>query len=396
MLSLKQRDQKQFQAKLQHEMAKQGIDGLILTDYGAIYYSTGYASRFQMLCPVPGFTIGVVPNQGACALVLSEFEMQTPEVQCKDIKIETITSGIFIDEMESMLKSKPARPDAQAGFKKALEIILDSNPHAVIGVQREYLTVGVWEFLSKNCGNAKLVDCGPLLDKVRAIKTKWEIDVMREGAVMSETAITQTMQEFHVGMTQAEYLNLFTRKCFEQSVYVMDAINMNAFGNHFSPVAIPCDIPAKEGDIIRFDGGATYLGYLTDFARTYCVGKASQRKKDIYAAISAGYEKAMSMIAPGERMADVFIAAQETVRKSGVPNYLRGFVGHSIGCNRFAEEYPYVCATANEVFEPDMVLSIELPYYNPNLGGFNIEDTIVITETGFEKFTDCPRHIIEI
>lgn len=47
MVSLKDRDQKVFQEKLQTEMAAQHVDGLILTDYGAIYYATGYASKFQ-------------------------------------------------------------------------------------------------------------------------------------------------------------------------------------------------------------------------------------------------------------------------------------------------------------------------------------------------------------
>ena len=36
MVSLKDRDQKEFQEKLQTEMAAQHVDGLILTDYGAI------------------------------------------------------------------------------------------------------------------------------------------------------------------------------------------------------------------------------------------------------------------------------------------------------------------------------------------------------------------------
>ena len=396
MISLRERVQTEFQQKLQHEMSEQGIDGLILTDYGAIYYATGYASQFQRISPIPGFTLAVVLAKGECGLVLSEFEMQSPKAQCKDIFIETITSGIFIDEIECLVKDKPTRPDGNAGFSRAMDIIKSAGSRAKIGVQYEYLTVNAWEYLMSNVGEATLIDCGPLLDKVRAVKTKWEIDVMREGALLSDVAIKETMAEFHVGMTQAEYLNAFAIKCFQKSVYVMEAINMNAFGNHFSPVAIPCDFPAKEGDLIRFDGGATFLSYLTDFARTYCIGKASPRKKEIYAAITAGYEKAMSLIKPGVAMSDVFDQAQEAVRQSGIPNYLRGFVGHSIGCNKFAEEYPYVSPSSTALFEPGMVLSIELPYYNPNLGGFNIEDTIVITENGYEKFTDCPRHIIEI
>ncbi|MCC8024520.1 MAG: Xaa-Pro peptidase family protein [Clostridium sp.] len=396
MLSLRDRNQKEIQKKLQDEMERQGFDGLILTDYGAIYYATGYASRFQQINPIPGYTMAVVPAKGPCTLILSEFEMQSPGVYCKDIEIKTLTSGIFIDEVESMVTEKPETPDSNAGFLHALNLIKSVRSKAKIGVQIEYMTVGPMKYLMDHAGDAQLADCGDLLNRVRAIKTEWEIAVMKEGARVSETAIFQVMEEFRPGMTQAEYLNLFSRKCFEQSVNVIDAIDMNAFGTHFSPVVMGCDTPSKEGDIIRFDGGATYLSYLTDFARVFCLGKPSQRAKDVYAAECAGYDAAMSLIKPGVSMSYVFEQAQEAVRKNGIPNYLRGFVGHSIGCNKFAEEWPYVSPGSREVFQPGMVLSIELPYYNPNLGGFNIEDTIVITDTGYEKFTDCPHHIIEI
>ncbi|MCC2256299.1 Xaa-Pro peptidase family protein [Ruminococcus sp. CLA-AA-H200] len=397
MTNLRDRNQKEIQAKLQKEMEKQGFDGLLLTDFGAIYYATGYASKFQYLAGVPGNTMAVVPAKGECILILSEFEMQSPLVYCKDIKIETINSPVFIDELESMVSSKPEKPDSNAGFARALEIICSGRPNAKIGIQMNHMTVTPMNFLKDHAGEATITDCSDLLNRVRAVKTDWEISVLREAAQMSEKTLYDFMKhEYRVGMTQAEYLNLMTRKSYENSVYVTDYIDMNAYGTHFSPSFFGIDRPSKEGDLIRYDGGITYMGYLTDFARLFCIGKPSDRAKKIYAAEVAGYETVMSMIGPGVPMADVFKKAQEAVRENGIPNYLRGFVGHSIGCNVFAEEWPYISPSSQEVFTPGMVLSIELPYYNPNLGGLNIEDTVVITETGYEKFTDCPREIIEI
>lgn len=396
MSTLRERNQKEFQKKLQDEMDKQGIDGLILTDYGAIYYATGYASRFQQLNPIPGYTIAVVPAKGECTLILSEFEMQSPGVYCKDIQMETLTSGIFIDEVECLVKEKPEKPDSNAGFIKALDMICSMKSNAKIGIQKDFMTVEPYQFLKEHAQDAEIVDCSDLLNRVRAVKTDWEIDVLRTAAQMSEKALYEMVKEFRVGMTQADWFHMLRLKSFEMDNMITDVIDMNAFGTHFSPVVLGCDTPAKEGDLIRFDGGVTYLSYLTDFARMFCLGKPTQRAKDIYAAECAGYDTAMSMIAPGVPMADVFEKAQEAVRKNGIPNYLRGFVGHSIGCNSFAEEWPYVSPTSKEVFQPGMVLSIEIPYYNPNLGGFNIEDTLVITKTGYERFTDCPHHIMEI
>lgn len=396
MTNLRERNQKEIQKKLQEEMEKQGIDGLLLTDFGAIYYATGYASKFQQLAGIPGNTMAVVPAKGECILILSEFEMQSPKVYCKDIRMETLTSPVFIDEVEGMTGNKPEKPDSNAGFSRALDIIRSSRSNARIGIQMNHMTIGPMKYLKEHAGDAQIVDCSDLLNRVRAVKTGWEISVLREAAQMSEATLYEVMKEFKTGMTQAEYLNLMHRKSFEKSVYITDYIDMNAFGTHFSPAYFGIDTPSKEGDLIRFDGGVTYMGYVTDFARVFSIGKPSDRIKKIYEAERAGYDTAMSMIRPGVPMADVFEKTQEAVRQNGVPNYLRGFVGHSIGCNIFAEEWPYVSPSSKEVFEPGMVLSIEVPYYNPNLGGLNIEDTIVITESGFEKFTDCPRDIMEI
>ena len=396
MVSLKDRDQKEFQEKLQTEMAAQHVDGLILTDYGAIYYATGYASKFQYFDPRSGTTIAVVPAKGPCTLIVSEFEMQTPLAQCKDVNVEIVPCPVFIDELEVKYTSKPVKTDSKIGFRLAMDILLADNPKAVIGYQHDYVTIEPYLFMKSYGKDATMVDCGALLNAVRCIKTSWEIDALRTAAQLSEKSLWEIVPRFHVGMTMAEYLNMGAVNAFSQDPKVTEFIDMCAFGKHFSPAFFGMNDPCREGDILRYDGGLTLLGYVTDFARTFCMGKASDRAKRIYAAEVAGYETAMSLIRPGESARYVFEKAQQAVRDNGIPNYLRGFVGHSIGCNHFAEEWPYISPNSDIIFKPGMVFSVEIPYYNPNVGGFNIEDTIVITETGYEKFTDCPREIVEL
>lgn len=325
MVNLRDRDQKEIQKKLQAEMARQGFDGLLLTDFGAVYYATGYASKFQYLAGVPGTTMAVVPAEGECILILSEFEMQSPKVYCKDIQIETLNSPVFIDELDTMVTSKPVKADSNAGFLRALEIIRSRKADAKIGIQMNYMTVGPMKYLQEHAGEAQLADCGDLLNRVRAIKTKWEISVLREAAQMSEATLYDVMKnEFKVGMTQAEYLNLMHRRSFEKSVYITDYIDMNAFGTHFSPAYLGIDIPSKEGDIIRYDGGVTYMGYLTDFARTFCIGKPSDRAKQIYAAEAAGYETVMSMAAPESRWQMYLKKRRKQYGKTGFPTISEG------------------------------------------------------------------------
>jgi len=75
------------------------------------------------------------------------------------------------------------------------------------------------------------------------------------------------------------------------------------------------------------------------------------------------------------------------VWKAGYTSYQRGHLGHSMGCSLSTEEYPFIAAANPGVFEPGMVFCLETPYYSRKLGGFNIEDEILITENGIERWT---------
>ena len=107
------------------------------------------------------------------------------------------------------------------------------------------------------------------------------------------------------------------------------------------------------------------------------------------------------MIGPGVPFEPVFHAMQDTVRKSGFEKYTRGHCGHSVGCNIFVEERPFVAPGEDQeftAFMPGMVMSREL-FFSAVYGAFNIEDTVLITEeNGCEWFTTVndslfwPRH----
>ena len=84
--------------------------------------------------------------------------------------------------------------------------------------------------------------------------------------------------------------------------------------------------------------------------------------------------------------------AEDNVKKV-IPSYNRGHFGHSIGCNLFCEEYPMINPAETRTFEPGMVLCVEIPYYSSFNNSYNIEDTILITENGVDRFTKSNEDI---
>ena len=100
----------------------------------------------------------------------------------------------------------------------------------------------------------------------------------------------------------------------------------------------------------------------------------------------------MSITKPGTRVAELFDIAVETARK-GIPDYQRTHIGHGIGLELY--EPPSINPTSEIVLEEDMVINVEPPYYELGLGGFQVEDTIVVTDSGFRFLTTLDRGLLK-
>jgi Xaa-Pro aminopeptidase len=93
-------------------------------------------------------------------------------------------------------------------------------------------------------------------------------------------------------------------------------------------------------------------------------------------------------------MSEVFQAGQEAVRANGIANYTRGHIGHSVGLDERIEEAPNLAPMEHRPLEPGMVLCVEMPYYAYGVGALQVEDMVVITDTGYEKLTSLGRELV--
>jgi Xaa-Pro dipeptidase len=398
--TLEERDQVAIQLKLQQEMARAKIDALIITEASAIYYATGHNSIMQSRANIAGYTIAMIPANGQGAVICPDFEFQTAQ-RLPDVNVIAQQTGIYIDHYADLGipasdAQRPPTVGATQGFVVALELARQNRAKPVIGIQRSLLTPAALDYLEANANGATFVDCAGLLARARAIKTNWEIDVLRTAAQMCERVMNATALELQEGMTEGELMQRYAINCYQEGPGVTGLSDCHSFGTLFSPPIVPRSVTLRENDIVRFDTGPEYLGYISDIARVFCLGTPSDEARRIYDALAAGYRHAFTMIGPGVRLADVFRETQEVVRRSGLPDYNRGHVGHSIGCYKMSEELPYISPGSDAVFEPGMVMALETPYNSPRFGGLVPEDNFVITADGFELFTRDPLRIVEV
>jgi Xaa-Pro dipeptidase len=154
--------------------------------------------------------------------------------------------------------------------------------------------------------------------------------------------------------------------------------------------------PARIGDVVKIDVGAVVGGYSADIARTAVIGRASPAQRQVHDALRRAQEAALAALAPGRPLGDAHRAATAAMHDAGFTTFSRGHFGHSVGASIFSEERPFIAAGVDVPVEPHMVLAVEAPYYIRGLGGFIIEDQVLVKETGLDLMSPLPRDLLEI
>ncbi|MBU1069376.1 type I methionyl aminopeptidase [Myxococcota bacterium] len=116
----------------------------------------------------------------------------------------------------------------------------------------------------------------------------------------------------------------------------------------------------EEGDILSVDCGIFYDGYCGDAARTYAIGKVSEKAAHLIRTTEESLELAIAKMVPGNRVSDVGDAIQRFAEGAGY-QVVRDFVGHGIG--QEMHEPPQVPNLGPPgrglLLQPGLVLAIE-------------------------------------
>ncbi|PKN45649.1 MAG: type I methionyl aminopeptidase, partial [Deltaproteobacteria bacterium HGW-Deltaproteobacteria-17] len=116
----------------------------------------------------------------------------------------------------------------------------------------------------------------------------------------------------------------------------------------------------EEGDILSVDCGIFYDGYCGDAARTYAIGKVSEKAAHLIRTTEESLELAIAKMVPGNRVSDVGDAVQRYAEAAGY-QVVRDFVGHGIG--QEMHEPPQVPNLGPPgrglLLQPGLVLAIE-------------------------------------
>lgn len=121
---------------------------------------------------------------------------------------------------------------------------------------------------------------------------------------------------------------------------------------------------------------ASLGGYCVENERTLFVGEASEEQRRAYAAIREAQAAAVAACVPGSPLAGVDRAATAVITRHGYGDRLLHRAGHGIGLR--GHDQPADMAFNERPLLAGEVYTIEPGIYLPGLGGFRIDDTVVV------------------
>jgi Xaa-Pro dipeptidase len=240
--------------------------------------------------------------------------------------------------------------------------------------------------LRKAVPSATFTSATPVTAGCRMIKSHHEIDLMRLAAKITLAAYEATYRSMKPGMTQHDVEEMLELTHRQQGFEGGADVQVGEYSSFPHGSVQPQKI--QEGTIVMIDGGCSVEGYQSDITRTFVLGKASNKMKQVFEIVHRAQSAALAAAKPGVEAGSVDAAARQVITGGGYGpdyKYFTHRLGHGMGMD--GHEWPYLVRGNKTLLQPEMTFSDEPGIYIPGEFGIRLEDDMHIIEGGAELFT---------
>jgi Xaa-Pro aminopeptidase len=378
---------------LQGSMASKGISSALIFQNADLYYFTGMIGPNCFFVPVEGAPILLSRQRG---------------------KLPTCGLGPTYrydswGQMRSVLKEFSYLLPGKSGLE------FDVLPTAMFLKIQE-----------KVFPDQALVDISWIIRRQRAVKSTWEIAIIRETALRDKFIWDKVPEMLVDAKTDIELGALFEAEArrlghigilrirsfnMEMSITCTLSDEKGAWPSFFeAPLtgvghtkAYPFGASGaklKPDKPILIDFGGCYEGYITDLTRMCAIGQLPQKALVAFD-LAIGIQRAIVKIAkPGITCGEIYEVAYNMAKGAGWDRNFMGaaggvpFLGHGVGLE--IDELPVLSRGSEVTLEEGMVLAIEPKFVVPGIGGIGIENCFVVKENGIDKLSPVADEIILI
>lgn len=337
----------------------------------ALLLSSAYNRRY-----ISGFTgsSGYVYLSKTQRLFLTDFRyMEQAQTQCPGFKIVDFMKRGLVTELNDAL--------AADGVNKC-------------GYENKTMTVYEYSQLDKDL-NVALMPLHDTVEEIRMIKDAAEIASIKAAATIGDKTFSHIISFIKPGMTELEIALEMEYHMKKLGATKLSFDTIVASGTRSSlPHAQPSSKKLEIGDFVTLDFGCIYEGYCSDMTRTFVVGKASVKQKQVYQTVAKAQLAALEALKAGLLGVEVDKVARDVIEAAGYGAYFGHGLGHSLGLE--VHENPRLSPQGKTRLVENMIVTVEPGVYIPDFGGVRIEDLVCVTHEGYENFCTSTKELIEL
>jgi len=349
-------------------MTSQGMDAILLTGGTSLLYFTNV--RWGLSERLFGV---VIPRSGTPFAVCPAFE--------EERAVEQMALGPLGEMTEVRTWQEHENP-----YEKVASGLRDRElGSGTLGIE-ETVRFVYSDGISKAAPSLTITSATPVTAGCRTIKDEHEIELMRLASQITLAAYAAAWEALEEGMTQGEFASLVSRAHSQLGFSGGAGVQVGEFSALPHGSKTPQTI--REGTILLIDGGCAVEGYRSDLSRTFVLGKATDKMKQVFDIELEAQTRALEAAGPGVPCEDVDAAARKVIADAGYgPDYtfFTHRVGHGIGMD--GHEWPYLVKGNKLPLAPGMTFSDEPGIYIRGEFGMRLEDEMLITDDGAELLT---------
>lgn len=360
-----------------------GIDWILASsEHNTRYMLGGYRYFFHehvdaiglsRYLPLVGYSKGRPDHAFYVAAANESWQLQVRPIWIERVEVAPVTST--------------------AAAAKAGALLKDAVRAVRIGFEPAFMPSDAMAELEAALPGAHFVDATALLETLRSVKTAQELDLLRKASRGIVDSMLATFRKARPGATKDEVGSLYANEIASRGltfdyalITVGQSLNRAPYAGHW-----------EQGQLLSLDSGGRFRGYIGDLCRMAVMGQPDSLMNEALQEVEAVQMAARSAIRAGRPGGGVYQAALKQVARSPHREQMR-FVGHGMGlitheAPRLTDRAvaPYPATHLTQPLEAGMVLSIETHIADPQVGFVKLEDTLFVTDDGWEAPGDIGR-----
>ena len=364
-------------------LAERSLDGALLNTADNVFYMTGVPLLSEWGRPMWAvFQVG-----GKSAVIGSYIEALSMEQNAATD--ETIP---YADEENVVTTSIALATDRLRKGGKARRI----------GVERNLISLGVYERLQAALPDTEFVEIGDILSDLRIVKSPEELKILELGGEISKIGASAFLEAIHENCTELAVTSHAVGEMNRAlaALYPSGATSTYAYA-HFADHAMTPHHHAtgrrlRHGDVVGLNVFPVIWGYCMELERTFVFGMPSKEQQRALDTVNEAFEAAKKAIGPGVSAAEIDELTRRMMGEKGYSKQIYHGTGHAHGImigSAGREESGELRVYNKTKLRPNMINSVE-PALFTDVGAFRHSDVMLITETGARCVTQFQRDIM--